>query len=188
MRLFEVNKVGMFLDNIGHGIEVRSGDEVKIVTLTLRVQPFSAELATAIEHGVRVTLFKLNTTDPQPHLKRVDFRLGVPRQQLLVFAAPDTKKASICFDQAKVVTTYARTEKNLNDYAFVWKVSFGPVGKLELEYLQDWLLGQRFVTTEAAEPGLFAEDEDEHELAEGDSATTHHPAMFEDGEDDRPAS
>jgi len=185
MRLFEVNKVGMFLDQISHGIETRSGDEVKIVTLTLRVAPFSHDLARAIENGVRTTLFKLNHPDPHAHLKRVDFRLGVPRQQLIVFAAPDTKKPSICFDQAKIVATYARTQKDINGFVFVWKTSFGPVGKLELEYLQDWLLGQRFVTTEAAEPGLFPDDEHEHELDEEPAATRPAPMFDDDGDTKR---
>ena len=161
MRLFELAKIPMYCDQITHGIESRSGDEVKIVTLTLRVQPFSAELATAIERSVRATLFKLNHPEPQPHLKRVEFRLGVPRQKLIVFAASDTTTPSICFDQTKIVQTYARTQKDVNGYAFVVKLSFGPVGKTELEYLQDWLLGQRCVTTEAAEPGLFAEDDED---------------------------
>lgn len=182
MKLFEVAKVGMFLDNISHSVEVRSGDEVKIVTLTLRIQPLDAKLAQAIEGAVRLTLFKLNTPDAWAHLKRVEFRLGVPRQQLIVFAAPDTRKPSIVFDQAKIVSTVARTQKDVDGYAFVWKTSFGPVGKLELEYLQDWLLGQRFVTTDAAEPGLFPDDDDDHELDEEPAATRPAPMFDDDGD------
>lgn len=175
MKLFEVAKVGMFLDKFDHGVEERRGDEVKIVTLTLRVQPFGADLARAIENGVRATLFKLSVPEPQPHLKRVEFRLGVPRQKFTVFAAPDTSKPSIFFDQVKIGQMYARTEKDVNGYAFVVKVTFGPVGKLELEYLQDWLLNQRFITCEQAEPGLFPDDDVDHEDDESTDATPMFP-------------
>lgn len=178
MKLFEVGKVGMFLDKWSPGVETRRGDEVKIVTLVLRVQPFTATLAAALEQKVRGTLFNLNSGEPQPHLKRVEFALGIPRQQLHIFASPDTKKASILFDQAKVFYTLARTEKDLNGFAFVVKTSFGPVGKLDLEYLQDWLLNQRFVTFEQAEPGLFPDDADDYEP---DEETHVRPApMFDD--------
>jgi hypothetical protein len=180
MKLFEVGKVGMFLDQVTHGTETRSGDEVKIVTLTLRVQPFDATLATAVQQAVRRSLFKLNHPDPHTHIKRVDFTLGVPRQQFTVFAAPDTTKPSILFDQVKIASTYARTQKDAAGYAFVMKVSFGPVDKIELEYLQDWLLGQRFVSCEAAEPGLFPDDADDFEP---DDDTPSRPApMFDDDE------
>lgn len=167
----------MFLDALTHGIEERKGDEVKIVTLTLRVQPFGADLANALERSVRTTLFKLNHPDPQPHLKRVEFNLGVPRQQLTVFATPDTTEASIVFDQVKIAQTYARTEKNVNLFAFVIKASFGPVGKTELAYLQHWLLGQAFITFEQAEPGVIEEDEEDDEFETVDAR----PApMFDD--------
>jgi hypothetical protein len=179
MNLFEVAKVGMFLDQITHGVEERRGDEVKIVTLTLRVQPFGPDLARALGGSVRTTLFKLNHPTPHPHLKRVDFRLGCPRQTLTVYASPDTGNPSILFDQGKIVATYARTQKDMDGFAFVVKVSFGPVGKHELEYLQDWLLGQRFVTCEQAEPGLFEDDDTDDDVEE-----VARPApMFEDDDE-----
>jgi hypothetical protein len=148
----------MFLDQIAHGVEDREGEEVKIITVRLRVQPFEADLARALPGLVRATLFKLNHPEPQPHLKRVDFTLGVPRQRLEVYAAPDTSKPAIVFDQVLIAATYARTEKNVDGFAFIWKGSFGPVGRRDLEFLHDWLLGQRFVTTTEAEPGLFPDD------------------------------
>lgn len=176
MRLFEINKIGMFLDSLTHGTETRKGDEVKIVTLTLRVQPFDAAHASAIEAAVRNTLFRIAAVEAHPHLKRVEFRLGCPRQFFEVYATPDTVDRAIGFDQVRIGQTYARTEKDVNGYAFVIKASFGPVSKDELEYLEAWRLGQRFVTTQPAEAGLFPDDEDEHEPEE----TTRPTPMFDD--------
>jgi hypothetical protein len=160
MKLFTVGKVGLFLDTLTHGTEKRKDEEVKTVTLTLRAQPFGAKLAAAVHHnGVRATLFNLAHPDPKDFLPRVNFALGTPRQNLQVFAAPDTAQASIAFTQAKISKVYARTEKSVTGFAFVFSATFGPIGRTELEYLQDWHLCQRFVTFDEAEPGFFDDDD-----------------------------
>jgi hypothetical protein len=159
IKLFEVAKIPVFLDVIAHGIEKRRDDEVKIVTLSLRVQPFDAKLASAMPDGVRATLFNLNNADPKETLRRVDFALGTPRQNLQVYAAPDTDVPTITFEQVKIVSTYARTEKSIKGYGFCFKASFGPLGRKELEYVCNWHLGQRFVTFEESEPGMFEDEE-----------------------------
>jgi hypothetical protein len=63
-RLFSVPKVGLFLDSYKPAIEKRRGEEVKVIQMTLRLQPFDGKLARAIDDGVgedsnvKVTLFK----------------------------------------------------------------------------------------------------------------------------------
>jgi hypothetical protein len=187
MKLFNVAKVGLYLDTITHATEKRQDAEVKIVTLTLRVQPFDVQLAAAMPDGVRATLFKMTSGDPKDTLRRVDFALGVPRQNLHIFAAPDTGQPSIVLTQVKIGGTYARTEKAVSGYGFVVKASFGPVGRTELEYICDWHLGQRFVTFEEAEPGFFDSDETEDEDDGPAPSTNVMPAvpapMFEDPRD-----
>jgi hypothetical protein len=187
-RLFDVAKVGCFCDAIGHSIEKRRGEEVKILTLTLRVAPFDSKLATAMPDGVKATLFKLNSGDPKETLRRADFALGLERQLLRVYAAPDTHDASIALDQVKVTGTYARSQKDRNGYDFVFKASFGPCDKNELEYVQAWLLTQRFVTFEQAEPGMFDDDasgdEDMTDADEKAQAPAHAP-MWDDGDDEK---
>jgi len=161
MQLFSVPKVGFFLDAITHGTETRNGDEVKIVTLTLRVPNMPAQLASAMPGPVRLALFKSTEGGtPRAHLKRVEFKLGVPRQELEVYASSDTEDPSINFDQAKVVGTVARVDKDDTNWTLLVKVSFGPVDKTELEYIEAWRLGQRWVTFYAAEAGLFDGEDD----------------------------
>lgn len=167
-RLFSVAKVGLFLDKYEPGVEKRRDDEVSILKLTLRVQPFDAKLATAIDDGlggdsgVRPALFKLNHPDPKPHLERVDLSLGCPRQQLHVFAAPDAN-GRMALNQVKISGTYARTQKDLEGYAFVFRASFGPVGRDELEFVHAWFRTMRFVSFETSEPLLGSNDSDDDE-------------------------
>jgi hypothetical protein len=192
-KLFSVAKVGLFLDGYSPGTEKRRGEVEKVVNLTLRVQPFDAKLAIAIDDGlggdtnVRALLFQLTTTDPKPHLERVQVGLGCPRQTLHIFAAPDTDDARLVLSQVKITGTYARTQKDLNGYAFVFKASVGPVGRDDLEFIHHWYGNQQFVTFEEAEPGLFDEDED----TEGDGVDVapingRPTPMWDDG--DEPAT
>jgi hypothetical protein len=183
MKLFSVKKVGVFLDTATHGTERRPDGETKILILNCRVQPFDAKLASAVSDVVRANLFKLNHPDPKPELRRVDFALGVPRQQLHVFASTDTTKATLMFDQVKVSGTYARTEKNVNGYAFCFRAAFGPCSDRELQYAEEWRLGHRFVSFETAEPGLFDEDEEETEADEGQQRPRD---MWEEGDEQNP--
>jgi hypothetical protein len=172
-RLFKVGKVGLFLDGFSPGTEKRHGEEVKTITLALRMQPFDAKLATAIDEGlggdsgVRAALFKLSSTEPKPHLERVNLSLGCPRQNLEIFAAPDTEQSRLMFTQCKISGTYARTQKNINGYAFCFKATYGPVGRDELEAIFYWYLGQQFITLTEAEPGLFDDEDEDAEVEAG---------------------
>jgi hypothetical protein len=159
MKLFTTGKVGVFCDAIKHHNETRKSGDTKVITLTCRVEPFDVKLATSMAQAVRTTLFKLNHPDPQPHIRRCDFVLGLERQQLHVFASSDTKDASIVFDQVRISRTYARTQKDSNGYTLVFDATFGPVGKSELAYVEGWRGTQRSVTFEAAEPDLDFEVE-----------------------------
>jgi len=190
MRLFEVAKVGCFCDAVAHSIETRRDSEVKILKLTLRVSPFDAKLASAMPDGVRTTLFKTNVPEPKPNLSRVTFSgLCDTRQVLQVFAAPDTTKASFALDQVKITGTYARTQKDRNGFDFVFAASFGPAGRDELEQVQAWLLTQRFVTFQVAEPGMFDEDAngDEGDIADTDEQARQPRPMWADGDEQNPS-
>jgi hypothetical protein len=191
-RLFSVPKVGLFLDSYAPGIEKRRDEEVSILKLTLRVQPFDSKLATAIDDGlgddsaVRSNLFKLSSGEPKPHLDQAAFSLGCPRQQLQVYAAPDAPEARIAFNQVKISGTYARTQKDVDGFAFVLKASFGPVGRDELEYVHAWFRTQRFVTFEEAEPGMFDDEADDDDHEPGPVVDGRRTPMWDD--DDPPSA
>lgn len=161
--LFNAGKIGMFLDSYTPGIEKRDGDEVKVLHLTLRVQPFDAKLATSIDEGlqgstnVRAMAFRLDDTSPKPHLERLAFSLDCPRQNLQIFETPDTEDSRIALLQCKMSGFYVRTQKDVDGLAFVCRATFGPVGRDEMELLHRWFRGQLFVTFEESQPALFEE-------------------------------
>lgn len=189
MKLFTVPKVGLYLESIVHGTEKRHGDDVKIITLALRVQPFDSKLAQSVSDDVRVSLFKLNHPDPKPHLRRCDFALGVPRQILKIYASSDTAKPTLALDQVRITGTYARTQKDVNGFAFIFRASFGPAGRQELEYIQNWHLSQRWVTFDEAEPGMFDDPaEVDEDATEADAKAQRPTPMFDDPRDDAPAA
>lgn len=161
MKLFEIAKVGCYCEGVAHSLEKRRGEDVKVLTLTMKVAPFSATHAASMPDGVKPTLFKLNSGDPKETLRRVEFALGVERQQLHVFASPDTSKATFMLDQVRIHGTYARVVKDRNGFDFLFKATFGPVGRDELEWIQAWLLTQKFVTFEPAEPSMDFEEDGE---------------------------
>lgn len=162
MRFFDQDKVGCYLDDIGHRVEKTSdGKETKMVDLTLRVQPFTPELATSLDPDVRALLFSLNSVEPKPKIKSLEFRLVTKRQVLRVFSLPESAEPQIAFFDAEISGPRARTEKGVDGFGFVFYASIGPVSARELEYLCDWHTTQRFVTFEPQAPALdFAGKED----------------------------
>lgn len=53
-RLFSIGKVGLFVDAVALGKEKRkNGEEATVLKLTLRCEPFTRELAAAIDDGKR---------------------------------------------------------------------------------------------------------------------------------------
>lgn len=185
-QLFDVKKVGLFLDAIKHHNETRNSGEVKVITCTVRVEPFDAKLATALDTAVRTTCFKLNHPDPQPHIRRCDFALGHPRQKLSVFASVDTAKPTIALDQVKVSRLYVRASKAKNGFTLVFDLTFGPVSKGELAYVEEWRGGQRAVSFEEAEPSLDFEDEDQDDDEDDDDAGERPGPMFDTDGDGKP--
>lgn len=78
MKLFSVAKVPVFCDAVGHRLDKRRGQDVKVIDLALRVQPFTAQHAAALDQDayafVKRMLFKVNSGDPIGDLKAVEFK------------------------------------------------------------------------------------------------------------------
>jgi hypothetical protein len=188
-RLFDTGKVALTCDAITHTTEKRMDGEVKVIALTLRVQPFDAALASSLHPDVRATLFKAGK-DPYPHLARVNFELGVPRQALDIFATPETAKATRRLDQVKIAGVYARTEKGVQGYGCVFKAVFGPVSDKELGFCEEWRNTMKFVTFEEAEPSAEFDEPDDDEADDDDQeqGVLLPPAEFDTEPDGRPTA
>lgn len=192
-RLFSVPKIGLYLDGFAPGMEKRRDESVKIIKATFRLQPFDAKLATAIDDGlsdnsgVRAALFKLSSVEPKPHIERLNFSLSCPRQNMEIFASPDTDESRIALLQVKIGSVYARTQKDVDGYAFVFTGSFGPLDRATLEFLQHWYTSQQFVSFSESEPSLeFSEEVNEDDDLEDPPFANSQAQMFDD--DEEPAS
>lgn len=154
MRFFDDDKVGCYLDHIDHRVErTKDGKEIKMVDLTLRVQPFTPELAVALDPDVRAFLFSMTDATPKPKLKAAHFNLTVVRQQLLIALLPELAEQIVLCD-CEVTDVRARTEKGVDGFALVFYAAYGPAGPRDLEYMCDWLTQQRFVTFQPQQPAL----------------------------------
>jgi hypothetical protein len=155
MRFFDEDAIGCYLDDIGHRVEkTRDGKEIKVVDLTLRVQPFTVELAAAVDADVRSLLFTMSEALPKQKLKAIHFNLPVPRQAIVVQIAPGETIGAIMLADAEITGPRARVEKGVDGYGFVFYASFGPVGRDQLDYLVAWHTQQRFLTFHPQEPVL----------------------------------
>lgn len=192
-RLFKTNKVPIFLDNYTPGTERRRGETVKIITLHLRVQPFDSKLAHSIDDGlqndsgVKDALFRLTDGEPKKHRTRVNFSLGCTQQNLIMYASTDTATSRMAFAQCRIGGEYARTQKDVNAYAFCFKASFGPVGRDEMEFVHSWLGSQLAVTFEESEEQIEYDAQpdteyDEDDMPKGAPKAPSEPPMF--GDDD----
>lgn len=154
MRFFDHDKVGCYLDDIGHRVEkTKDGKELKMIDLTLRVQPFTPELAVSLDPDVRALLFSMGDATPKPKLKACHFALQIPKQRLTIGTLPETAD-QIVLDDCEVGDVRARTEKGVDGFGLVFYVSYGPASPTDLEYVCDWLTQQRFVTFVEQQPAL----------------------------------
>lgn len=155
MRFFDDDHIGCYLDDIGHRVEkTKDGKELRMVDLTLRVQPFTVELAEALDTDVRALLFNLGDALPKGKIKALHFNLPVTRQAIGVRLLPEAEEGALLIADAEITDVRARVEKGVDGYALVFYASFGPVGKAELEYVVGWHTQQRFLTFHPQEPAL----------------------------------
>lgn len=194
-RLFSTGKTPVFVDSYAPGVEKRRGEEVSILKVKMRVQPFDAKLASALDDGVgedsniKATVFNLSTGEPKKRFSRHDFALDLERQNLEIFATPDTEVSRIALNQCRVSGTYVRTQKDTNGLALVFVASLGPVGRDELELIHSLHRRQTFVTFHQGEPILDVEvdDDEDSENDEAEELGTERPAPMLDDPRDQPA-
>jgi hypothetical protein len=182
--LTTLKKLGVFCDAIKHHNESRKSGDVKVLSLALRVLPFDAKMAGAIAHVCRSTLFRESHPDPKSEITEVHFRLALPRQNVHVFAAPDTTTASLVLSDAKCWHIKAKRRTEATVYALTFDITFGPVGRQELEFVEAWRGTQKFLTFAAAEPSLEFLDGEEEEPSDDPKtrAPKSAPMFTDDGE------
>lgn len=181
MKLFSVGKIGVTLDHIVHKLEKRKDGEVKVIELKCRVAPLTPLIASAVDEIVKAALFKRTSGEPHAYVKEFLFLLPIDRQQVYIFASPDTVKPSILFDQVKVSNLRARTEKGAIGYALTFSLTFSQDDS-QLSYSEAWRTQMRFISVEESEPSLDFADADEVE--DDDDETPSRPApMFDDPRD-----
>lgn len=184
--MFDAGKIGVFCDSITHSTEDRRGTETKIVVLGLRVDPFDAKLAIVLDQRLRNTLFTLGDATPHPHIRRIDAALGILRQNLHVFATPETETASRALLQVQITNVAAKVHKDRNEFALTFKASFGPADKHELEFVEAWRNNQQFLRFERSEPSLEFDGEDDADTDGLDVAPTINgrpTPMWDDGDE-----
>jgi len=177
MKFCDLPKIGIYCDTYTPATETRRENEVKVVRLTLRIQPLTPALAQAIEPYMRKTLFKPGQSDPDPmpQVHEITFNFNTPRQLLKIFASKDSPTATIAFDQVHIGRLRARLQKDVEGWALLFKATFGPCGPADLAYVNEWYGTQRFITFTPAEGDLdFGDatevDEPEEETPEVDGA------------------
>lgn len=178
-RLFNVGKVGVLLDGAKWGIEKRRGEVVTVLLLDCRVQPFDNKLASALDSGigdksnVKRVIFNMNTGDPVANFTGHEFTVSIPRQNLEVFATPDTEAASLMIPHVKVRGGFAVKAHgdNPNALTLSFKMVFGPCSAHEFMFVNGWFRGQRFVTFSEAEASLAFQETVEDDDEEAPEAT-----------------
>lgn len=170
----------MFLDAFCLGKEKRRGEEVTVGVLTCRVQPFDSKLATSLDTGVggdsniRATIFNLNDADPRANFTGHEFKIGVPRQNLEIFASSDTERATFALTQVKITggINVKIHSDNPNALTLTFRGKVGPLDHSELAKIQHWFRSERWVTFTEAEASLEFQETLEEPAEESDATMT----------------
>jgi len=155
MKFCDRPKLPVFLDTISHRIEKTKDGEVKMTDLTLRVQPFQADDATAINHEMRALLWTLNSAEQRKVIASIGFNLKPERQQIEVYVLPEMDDPNLALVDVDISGVRVACEKDVDGYKLVFYASFGPAGARELEYVQEWLGHQRFLSFFPMNENLF---------------------------------
>jgi hypothetical protein len=161
MRLFDIDDVPCTLDGIGHRVEKQKhGHDQKVIDLTLRIEPFTSDLATAVDPVVRQLLFTVQNVRPKSLIHLVELNYAVPRQRLTVTWSREITGSAIVFTDTKIHRLRAKLPNDADDYAFLFMVTVADIGSQQLDYLHTWLTDVRFVTFTEELPALDLGDDE----------------------------
>lgn len=149
MRFFDCD-VPVYLDAVTLRLDKKTED--KLVDLTLRVQPFDADLAEALHPDVRALLF--TGTTPHPLVKAVELRVAVDTQHIECSQSADEPIGLFTLREVEISDPRVRTEKGVDGLALVFYATLGPVGRDELEQIVHWYTQVRYLTFNEAQAML----------------------------------
>lgn len=161
IRMFDTEKIGLYLDDIRHRmVKAKGGEgELAMVDLSWRIQPLTPELAGDLDDRVKRTLFRLTDGEPVPHVGAIGFKLGIPQQDMTIFATPETKRPkfhlSRC-DVSKVIK--ARADADMPGFVLTFRTSYAHPSSDELAYFHEGLYKQHFATFVVTDPSLYSDE------------------------------
>lgn len=156
--MFKRKHIPIYLDGVAPAIgKDKDGEEQHETVLTLRIHPFSPELAGELDQFVRSTLWTMTKVDVQEKVRSIVFDLKLPSFAMVFQAAPD---ASVGWefpyarlDKGQVT---AKKHKDVAGWALTFKVRVPTPDANMLAMLHAGYTRQHFITFEPAEPDLIA--------------------------------
>lgn len=165
---FDTEHVPCYLDDLGHRVmKDKSGEEIKVVDLTFRIEPMTPILAAELDDAIKGTLFRRNDAEINPHLKSVVFSFQPKPQEIVFRPDPMIAKASLELGEAKLTQFRARKPKDGNHWVFLFRATTAHLTGADLLYLQEALYKQHFLTFANAVAGLFDQDAKAEKRARG---------------------
>lgn len=135
--------------------ETVDGETRKRVELELLCQPFSSEMAKALE--IAGNLFTKGSGDPIDDLVKCELKIAVPLQKMSIAMAPDTEGALIIENVRFADTVKVRVDKESPVLAATFYVDFAYPTPEDLLSLFSAYLEQRFFTFETQQGSLYDE-------------------------------
>lgn len=158
--MFETKNVPCYIERMGHKTIKIGKEKYKGTELVLRVDPFTAELASEIGN-TKGTIFRRNDVEANPELESASFSYKPKPQRIEIRPDPQIKRASVNIPESKIGKFRVRKPSDGTQWVLVFRVVFTEVSGDDLLYLKEALFEQRFFSFENAEAGLFDEAEKE---------------------------
>lgn len=171
--MFDTEQVPLYLDDIGHRVmKDKSGDEYKVVDLTFRLEPLTANLAAEVAGVVKMTLFKKSDGDPTDGIKSVVFNEKPKPQAIHFYPDKGMKTPTLRLHESKITNLKARKPKDGTHWVFSFRATVAQLSGDDLLYLQEALYKQHFLTFANAKAGLFDDEEKTEKRTRGRGMTS----------------
>lgn len=160
MQMFSTQGVPCYIAGmIGKRVKVGK-EKFKGIELTLRIDPFTPELASEIG-DIKSKLFKRHDASVDPNVDSATFTFKPKTQYVEIKPEPALSWAPVKIQEAKVTKFRVRRPADGTQWVLVFKVAFAESDANDLLYLKDALFETRFFSFADSQGGLFADAEAE---------------------------